>query len=179
MRRILVSCGVLAVLTLPAAATARATAAATPGYLVVSKAVGDGGVNGRPVATLVVKGFVLGRVSQEARVEIIQLPSAAGQGAPQVVGADVSSRAITWRAPGGKRFSGKEYRGSNFRFRATGGLYRLVVRGSGVYLFAGGRGQVTVRGSSVSPHKDGTYSVNGGTVRSLPKRPVTRKIGRG
>ncbi|MGH2977747.1 MAG: hypothetical protein ACRDKC_05155 [Gaiellaceae bacterium] len=174
MRRILLSCGVLAVLTLPSAATARATAAAKPGYLVISKAVGDGGVNGRPVATLVVKGFVLGRVSQEARVQIIQLPSAAGQGAPQVVGADVSSKSIKWR-----RFHGREYNGSNFRFRAMGGLYRLVVRGSGVYIFAGGRGQVTVRGSSVSPQKDGTYSVNGGTARSLPKLPVTRKIGRG
>jgi hypothetical protein len=174
MRRILLSCAILGVLTLPAAATARAPGAARPGYLVVSNAVGDGGAFGRPVATLVVKGFVLARVSQEARVEIIQLPSVGGQGAPQVVGADVSSSAIKWR-----RFSGKEYSGSNFRFRAMGGLYRVVVRGSGVYLFAGGRGQITLRGSSVYPHDDGTYSLNGGTFRSLPRRPVTRKIGRG
>ena len=91
----------------------------------------------------------------------------------------MSSQAIKWRAPGGKRFSGREYRGSNFRFRAMGGLYRVVVRGSGVYLFAGGRGQVTLRGSAISPHKDGTYSLNDGNFRSLPKRPITRKIGRG
>lgn len=175
MRRILVSCAVLAVLTLPAAATARAPGAAKPGFLVVSRAVGDGGVNGRPVVTLVVKGFVLGRVSQEARVEITQLPSVGGQGAPQVVGADVSARAIKWRG----RFNGKEYSGSNFRFRALGGLYRIVVRGSGVYLFAGGHGHVTLRGSSAYPQADGRYSVDAGAFRSLPKRPVTRTIGGG
>jgi hypothetical protein len=115
MRRILVSCAVLAVLALPAAATARAPGAARPGYLVVSKAVGDGGVHGAPVVTLIVKGFVLGRVSQEAKVQIVQLPSVGGEGAPQVVGADVSSTTIRYRG----RFSGKEYRGSKFRFRAA------------------------------------------------------------
>jgi hypothetical protein len=175
MRRILVSCAVLAVLALPAAATARARGDAGPGYLVVSKAVGDGGVHGAPIVTLIVKGFVLGRVSQEAQVRIVQASSPGGQGAPQVVGADVSSTAITYRG----RFSGKQYSGSKFRFRAIGGYYRVVVRGSGVYLFAGGHGHVTVRGSSVFPHADGRYAVDGGAWNSLPKTPVTRKIGGG
>ena len=172
MRRILLSCAILASLTLPAVAVARATAPAKSGFLVVRKAAGDGGVNGRPVATLVVQGFVLGRVSQEARVDIYQLPSAAGQGGPQVKGADVSTRAIKWHG-----FTGTTYSGSNFRFRAISGFYRVVVRGSGVYLFAGGRGHVTLRGSSVYPHADGTYSVNGRAFRSLPARPVQRQIG--
>jgi hypothetical protein len=176
MRRILVSCAVLAVLTLPAAATARASAAAKPGFLVVRKAVGDGGVNGSPVVRLIVKGFVLGRVSQEAQVKIVRLPSVGCQQCgPQVVGPDVSSSAITYRG----RFSGKAYSGSNFRFRAQGGLYRVVVRGSGVYLFAGGQGHVRVQGSSHYPHADGWYSVDAGRFRSLPKRPVTRKLGGG
>jgi hypothetical protein len=74
---------------------------------------------------------------------------------------------------------GKVFSGSNFRFRAMGGFYRVVVRGSGVYLFAGGHGHVTFRGSSVNKRADGTYSVNGGTFRSLPERPVQRKIGGG
>lgn len=181
MRRILVSCAVLAVLMLvPAAATAETTAAAKPGYVVVKRAVGDGGVNGAPVVTLIVKGFVLGRVSQEARVGIIQLPSVGGQGAPTVVGTDVSSSSIKYRPPAANRsFNGKAYRGSNFRFRALGGFYRVVVRGSGVYLFAGGHGHVTIQGSSVYPHKDGRYAVDNGAWRSLPKRPVTRTIGGG
>jgi hypothetical protein len=174
MRRILLSCALLALLTLPAAAAARAPAPGKPGFLVVRRAAGDGGVNGRPVATVVVQGFVLGRVSQEAQVDVYQLPSASGEGEPSVRGADVSTRAIKWHG-----FTGKEYSGSNFRFRALGGFYRVAVRGSGVYLFAGGRGHVELRGSSVYKHRDGTYSVNGGAFRSLPEKPLTRKIGRG
>jgi hypothetical protein len=174
MRRILLSCTLLAVLALPAAASAGASARAKPGYLVVRKAAGDGGVNGDPVATLIIQGFVLGRVSQEARVDIVQIPSPAGQGAPQVRGADVSTRNIKWHG-----FVGKEYVGSNFRFRAIGGYYRVVVRGAGVYLFAGGHGHVKLRGSSHYPLHDGEFSVSGGRFRSLPERPLTRQIGGG
>jgi hypothetical protein len=174
MRRILLSCAVLVLLILPAATAAPATASSKPGFLVVRNAAGDGGVHGRPVATVVVQGFVLGRLSQEARVDVYQLPSAAGQGAPQVAGADVSTSAIKWHG-----FTGKEYSGSNFRFRAMGGFYRVVVRGSGIYLFAGGHGHVALRGSSHYPLADGTYSVSGGRFRSLPARLVTRKIGGG
>ena len=59
---------------------------------------------------------------------------------------------------------GKVFSGSNFRFRAIGGCYRVVVRGFGVYLFAGGHGHVTLRGSSVNPRADGWYSVDGKQV---------------
>lgn len=172
MRRILVSCAVVGVLALPAAAIAGAQAGGGPGYVVVSKAVGDGGVNGSPVVTVVVRGFVLGRVAQEGDVRIFQLPSVGGRGGPQVT-PGVSTSSKRWHG-----FTGKRYTGSNFRFRAMGGLYRVVVRGTGVYLFAGGHGHVTVQGSSYQ-HADGTYSVNGGRPRSLPKRPVTRTIGGG
>lgn len=177
MRRILVSCAVVGVLALPAAALARSSSAAKPGYVVISKAVGNGGVNGSPVVTLIVRGFVLGRVAQEGRVRIVQLPVVGGQGGPQAT-PGVSTKPIRWHGSGGVVFTGKEYSGSNFRFRAMGGLYRVVIRGTGVYLFAGGSGHVTVQGSSyVRP--DGKYSIDGGRARSLPKRPVTRKIGRG
>ena len=172
MRRILLTCALLTLLALPAAAAAHGAARAKPGFLVVRKALGDGGVNGRPVATIVVQGFVLGRVSQEALVDVIQLPSAGGQGAVQVTGTDVSARAIRWHG-----FTGKEYRGSNFRFRAIGGFYRVVVRGSGIFLFAGGHGHVALRGSAVYPRADGRFSVDGGIFRSLPTRPVKRTLG--
>jgi len=173
MRRILLSCALLGVLTLPAAAVARSSAPAKPGYLVVKKAAGDGGVNGRPVVTLVVRGFVLGRVSQEARVAVYYLPSKNAGGTPQVQqGADVSTSARRWHGLPGRVFSG-----TNFRFRAMGGFYRVVVRGSGVYLFAGGHGHVTLRGSSVNPRADGSYSVDASRFRSLPQGPVQRKIG--
>lgn len=173
MRRILLSCALLAGLTLPAVAVARSSTPAKPGYLVVKKAAGDGGVSGRAVVTVVVRGFVLGRVSQEARVGIYYLPSRNGGGTPQVQqGADVSTSTRRWHGLPGKVFSG-----SNFRFRAMGGYYRVEVRGAGVYLFVGGHGHVTLLGSSVNPRADGKYSVNGGTFRSLPARVVRREIG--
>ena len=175
MRRILLSCALLAVLSAAAVAAAHASATAKPGYLVVQKGRNDGGVNGKPAVTVVVRpGFVLGRVSQEAAVEIYHLASASGQGAPQVKGADVSTTSVQWHG-----LSGKRYSGSSFRFRAPGGLYRVVIRGSGVYVFAGGRGTAWLQGSSASKHSDGAYSVNGGRFRSLPTRVVKRKIGRG
>jgi len=175
MRRFLLSCAILAALAVPAAAAARASSSARPGYVVIRKAVGDGGVGGRPVAAVVVRGFVLGRVSQEAEVDIYHLPSASGQGwPPSVKGADVSTTSIQWH-----RLPGRKYTGSNFRFRATGGFYRVVVRGAGVYIFAGGRGKVWLQGSSVNRNADGTFSVNGSAPRSMPTRVLKREIGRG
>ncbi|TML77437.1 MAG: hypothetical protein E6G12_04140 [Actinobacteria bacterium] len=174
MRRILLSCASAAVLMLPAAASASARGHASPGFLVVRKAAGDGGIYGHPVVTLVVQGFVLGRVTQEARFDVYQLPSRTGEGAPQAAGPDVSTAGVRWRG-----FSGKEYMGSGFRFRAMGGAYRVVVRGSGVYLFAGGQGRVTLQGSTIYPGADGSYSVDGGPWLSLPNRPLKHTIGRG
>ena len=55
----------------------------------------------------------------------------------------------------------------------------MVVRGAGVYVFAGGRGKVWLRGSSVNPKADGTYSVDGSAVRSMPTQLLKRQIGRG
>jgi hypothetical protein len=173
MRRILLSCALIAVLALSIAASAGAGRRASPGFLVVRKAVGDGGIYGHPVVTVVVEGFVLGRVTQEARVDIYHLPTPAGEGAPQAAGPDVSSSGVRWHS-----FAGREYRGSGFRFRAMGGAYRVVIRGSGVYLFAGGHGTVTLHGSSVYPGSDGAYSVDGRRFRSLPPQPLNRKFGR-
>jgi hypothetical protein len=175
MRRILLICASVAVLTLPAAASAGSGGRAAPGFLVVRNAAGDGGVYGAPVVTVVVVGgFVLGRISQEARVDVFHLPSAAGGGAPQAVGADVSRRSVRWHGR-----AGIEYSGSGFRFRAVGGAYRVVVRGAGIYLFAGGRGIARLLGSSVDRAHDGLYSFDGAAFRSLPARPLKRPIGGG
>ena len=162
---------------LPAAAAAHAThrpftRRPRPASSSFARRRTDGGVNGRPVATVVVRGFVLGRVSQEARVDIYQLPSEAGA-------AGEGGGRVDARRSGGTATHGREYSGSDFRFRAIGGFYRVVVRGSGVYLFAGGQGHVTLRGSSHYPRADGTFSLDGGTFRSLPTRPLTRKLGGG
>jgi hypothetical protein len=172
MRRILLICASLAVLVLPAASAA-SSARTTTGFLVVRGAANDSGLTGSPVATVVVRGFVLGRVSQEGRVDVYHLATPVGRGAPQAAGAEVRT-SVRWR-----RFAGVEYRGSDFRFSAVGGAYRVVVRGSGVYLFVGGRGSVTLRGSVVYPDGDGMYALDGRAFHSLPSQPVTRAIGGG
>lgn len=171
MRRIVLSCVCLAVLLLPAATSARVVPlGAKPGYLVVQKAANDGGENGRPAITLVMQGFVLGRVTQQARVEIYHLPSTPGQTSAK--GEDVKSHAVQLR-----KLHGVAYTGSGFRFSAVGGFYRVVIRGSGVYVFAGGvQGKVTLQGSSVYEHRDGTYSINGSKPLSLPTQRLTSRI---
>jgi hypothetical protein len=174
MRRILLSLAGVALLAFSAAALAGAAGKAKPGFLVVRKAQGDGGLYGPPVVTVVVQGFVLGRASQEARVDVFHLPSARGGGGPQAAGADVSRKVVHWR-----KFTGIRYSGSRFRFRAIGGVYRVVIRGSGVSLFAGGRGTVTLHGSSVYRGSDGAYSIGGRAFRSLPAAPLTLPIGKG
>src|SRR4029077_17179570 len=97
-----------------------------------------------------------------------------GSGAPQVAGPDVSQSSVRWRS-----FTGKAYSGSGFRFRAIGGFYRVVVRGAGVYLFAGGHGAVWLRGSSHYPNADGFYSLGGRPFRSLPAPELERSAGGG
>jgi hypothetical protein len=172
----MLTCVLLAGLALPAVAAARAHTArahteAKPGYLVVRRGAGDGGVNGHPIVTLVVRGFVLGSVSSQgqAKVDIYQL---AGEAAPQTT--KVSSTKVSWNGR-----PGHEYNGNGFRFRATGGYYRVVVRGFGIYLYVGGQGTVKLRGSAFPKKSDGKYSIDGGTFRSLPAKRITRKLGQG
>lgn len=176
MRRILLTLASAAILLLPAAAAAASSAGAGrahAGFLVVRNAADDGGVDGNPMVTVVVQGFVLGRVSQraEARVDVYYLP---GSAAPQATGVDVSHHPVRWRG-----HTGVEYSGSGFRFRAIGGYYRVVIRGFGVYAFAGGHGSVRLRGSSVNPASDGQYSLDGSAFRSLPAHTLKRTIGGG
>lgn len=173
MRRILVIGAALAVLTLPAS-SAGSSGRVTAGYLVVRYATNDGGLTGPPVATVVVQGFVLGRISQEGRVDVYHLATPHGHGAPQAAGADVTRGSVRWRG-----LSGVQYSGSSFRFAAINGAYRVVVHGSGIYLFVGGHGSVTLRGSVAYPAKDGEYAIDGEAFRSLPTQPLTRAIGRG
>src|SRR5262249_2939024 len=116
MGRILLLLVGAAVLALPAAAAAGPQTLSTPGFLVVRNPSTDGGVTGKPVATVVVSGFVLGHIGQEGAVRLYHL-SGAGLAA-QAAGVDVSRRAVTF---GPAHVPGTEYSGSDFRFRAVGG----------------------------------------------------------
>jgi hypothetical protein len=80
---------------------------------------------------------------------------------------------VRWRG-----LPGVEYNGSGFRFSAVGGWYHVVIRGAGVYLFAGGTGSVKLRGSSIYKRTDGTYSIDASRPFSLPTRQLKRTIGR-
>jgi hypothetical protein len=169
MRRILLSIASVALLAVPSAAAARSHA---PGFLVVRGAATDGGVTGRPVVTVVVDGFVLGSVSLEGRVEIYDLTAGAARGTGQATGVDVSRAGVTWHG-----VPGTVYSGSAFRFRAVGGVWRVVIRGSGISVYAGGHGHVTLHGSVAYPHADGRYSLDGRGFESLPSGELTRSIG--
>ena len=172
MRRILLMLASVAVLALPAAAAARAHGAAKPGFVVVRNAATDGGVTGPAVVTVAVDGFVLGKVSQEGSVAIYHLAATAGGGSPSATGVDLSRRSVTWHG-----VPGTEYSGSGFRFRAVGGVYRVVVWGSGVSLYAAGRGRITLHGSVAYPNHDGTYAFDGHPFRSMPSGRLRRQIG--
>lgn len=173
MRRILLLLAGVAILALPASAAARGQGHhGTPGFLVVRNASADGGVTGSPVATVVVRGFVIGRVAQEGAVQVYHLATGAGSFAAQAAGVDVSRHPVTWHG-----VPGTEFDGSGFRFRAVGGVWRIVVSGAGVALYAGGEGLAHLHGSVAFPRGDGTYSIDGGRFVSLPSGVVTRRLG--
>lgn len=174
MRRILLICATGAALALPAAVAHARTDRATPGFLVVRNAATDGPVTGHPVVTVVVHGFVLGRVSQDGEVQIYRLASAPNSLTVQANGPYVSRRTVKWHG-----VSGTEFSGSGFSFRAVGGNYRVVLYGSGVYVYAGtvGHGSVTLHGSTAYPKSDGEYAIDGRAFRSLPSVPVLLPIG--
>lgn len=60
--------------------------------------------------------------------------------------------------------------GENIRFRAIGGRYSVVVKGSGIFLSAVGRGNVILDGRGDDPRveRDGVYSLNDAPYKSLP-----------
>ena len=60
--------------------------------------------------------------------------------------------------------------GDNLHFRAVGGKYKIVVKGSGIFLSAVGRGVATIDGSGDDPFidSDGAFSLNDSPYRSLP-----------
>jgi hypothetical protein len=169
MRRILLTCTALLALGAPAVAAAKVGDSADGTIVVRNADNGDGiGDNARAVVTVAITGFVIGRVSGQGRVEIYDLDST-DTSTPEVTGAD-SHEDVTWKAHGAG-IAGTSWTGTGFTFRAVDGTYRVVVYGSGIYLFAAGHGRVWLTGQSTatgSPTDDGQYSLNGAGWISLP-----------
>lgn len=169
MRRLAFVCLPLCALALPAAALAY-TASTGDGTLVVKDGSGPAK---NAVVTIVITGTVLGHVSSGSPdqndtiiVEDIyntgNVAASASEGnyLTKTTGADTNPN-----FPGATR---TKLVGSDFRFRAPNGFYKVTIYGSGVDLFAVGQGRVTLQGSSDPSVADGTYSINGRDFRSLP-----------
>jgi len=155
----------LAALAAPATALALRDSA-SDGTRVVQNGAAPHGV---PVVTLVIDGTAIGHVSSGSPdqldwVVIDDVNNTNDIGASLTNGAPSLSR---------KTISDTEtkFTGSDFRFRAAGGVYKIWIYGSGVDVFAVGQGKVTLQGTPGAGATDGQYSFNGGGWHSLPPIP--------
>ncbi len=157
MRRLSVILGLFSVLAVPAAALA-ATAAPGDGSLVVKN--GTAPLN-TPVVVLQITGSVIGYVQNSGKIVIDAGPNADPTAEPLVTGAGLPSDSV-------RSDTAQVWKGINFKFRAVGGTYTVLVYGSGVNLVAVGSGTVKLAGSPDTPIGDGRYSLNGDDFVSLP-----------
>jgi hypothetical protein len=170
-RRLVFICASLLGLAVPATATALGSAPGDGSLVVQNADNGDGaGQGARPVVTLVISGFVIGHVSGQGRIAIYDTDTT-DQATPEVTGA---TRLRDWSLPNGVAAS--SWQGTDFSFRAVEGTFKVVIWGSGVYVFTSGHGNVTLTGSADTPRSDGRYSLNGGDWHSIPLE-ATKTIG--
>ncbi len=166
MRRLAMLCLPVIALALPATALALHDASGD-GTLVVKNGTAPRGV---PVVTLVINGTAIGHVSTGspdlADKVVIDDPNNTND-----IGASLTNGApsLTRTTLSDTKTS---FVGSDFRFRAAGGVYKIWVYGSGVDIFAVGKGTVVLQGSPDSSGPDGRYSLNGTDWHSLPAVPT-------
>lgn len=158
MRRLSVILGLFSVFAVPAAALAAASAPGD-GSLVVKN--GSAPVNNTPVVALQITGSVIGQVSGYGKLVIDAGPNADATAEPQVTGAGLPSDSP--RSP-----TAQVWKSTNFKFRAVGGTYTILVYGSSVNLVAVGSGTVRLAGMPEMANRDGRYSLNGDDFASLP-----------
>lgn len=165
MRRTVVIFVFLVALLVPAAALA-IHLAPSDGTLVIKNGSAP---RGTPVVTLVIRGAAIGQISGAGKV-VIEDPTPNDGFAPEVSGfnwhRDTGDNETTW---GG---AGSATGGQDFRFRAVGGVYKIMVYGSGVDLVVSGRGTAVLAGSPDTPSHDGVFSLNGSEFKSLPAFPT-------
>jgi hypothetical protein len=170
MRRLAFVCLPLCVLALPAAAFAY-SATATDGTLVVQNGTGPAKT---AVVTIVITGTVIGHVSsgspdQNDTVIVEDVDNTGNVAASASLGNYLTK---TTAADTNPNFPSTATRtklvGSDFRFRAPDGVYKVTIYGSGVDLFAVGQGRVMLQGQADPTVSDGLYSINGRDFRSLP-----------
>lgn len=162
MRRLALFCLPLIALAVPAAALA-ARAAAGDGTLVVSN---GGAPKGVAVIRLVIDGATVAHLStgspDQIDTVVIDDPNNTND-----IAASATAARKSYADPTTKDNITK-LQGSDFRFRAAGGLYKITIYGSGVDLFAVGQGKVQLQGQPDFSTPDGRYSINGADFHSLP-----------
>ncbi len=163
MRRLSVILGLFSVFAVPAAALA-ANSAAGDGSLVVKN--GSAPLDS-PVVVLQITGSVIGQIGH-GRLVIDAGPNADPTAVPQVTGAE-------WRGDSPRSSTAQVWKGNNFKFRAVGGTYTVLVYGSQVNLVAVGSGTVKLAGIPDTPVGDGRYSLNGDDFASLPGTPTDKR----
>jgi hypothetical protein len=154
---------------------AASMALAVPALAVAVPSLGDGSLvvrngsapQGTPVIKLTITGSVIGHVDNGKLVIDAGVNPDPGT-APVVTGAD-------WRGDSTKSDTAQIYKGDNFRFRAVGGRYTVLVYGTGIDLVAAGTGTVQLAGLPDTPHGDGSYSLNGNDFVSLPGNQMVDK----
>jgi len=160
MRRLALFSVSMLALAAPAAAWAM-TQAPGDGTLVVKNGAAPHGV---PVVTLIVTGAAIGRVTNLGTI-VIDDSTPNDPFSPEVTGydwhKDTSGTATKWT-------------GTNMKFRAVGGTYKITIYGSGIDMSVVGRGFVTLSGIPDTTSGDGTYSLNGDPSRSLPATPLVK-----
>lgn len=166
MRRLALLCLPVGALALPAAALAM-HATAGDGTLVVQNGNAPTKV---AVVTLVINGTVIGHVAsgsigQNDTVVVDDANNTGNVAASGLPGAYLSKTSTSDATGPGTTW---KLSGSDFRFRAADGVYKVTIYGSGVDLFAVGQGQVVIQGESDATISDGRYSLNGKDWHSLP-----------
>jgi hypothetical protein len=138
--------------------------AAAPTALAVGRSSDDGTLSvkrGRGMVSMTLNGVAIGRVAH-GRVTVTDVDGD-GRGL-DVWGCD--------RVPKTAPATGSDTStctGADLRFRAVGGKWKIVVRGSGMYLSVVGRGTVTLDGrGGFDATEDGVFSFNDDPYQSLP-----------
>jgi hypothetical protein len=155
VRRTVVICASLAALAVPAAAWSMSQAPGD-GTLVVKNASAQ---LGKPVVALTITGAVWGHVAAGRIVIDDATPN--DDISPDVTGAG-PSRDVP------NSDTARAWSGVDFKFRAVGGKYTILIYGSGVDVVAFGSGHVTLTGVPDNATGDGFYSLNGNPFLSLP-----------
>jgi hypothetical protein len=149
-------------------------ALAAPGAaLAMHEAPGDGTLvvkNGSapratPVVALMITGAVWGHIG--AGKIVIDDATPNDNSSPEVTGAG-NSRDVP------NSDTARSWSGVDFKFRAVGGRYTILIYGSAVDVVAFGSGHVTLAGVPDSAG-DGQYSLNGDPFRSLPGAPAKQQ----